>query len=97
MRVTKFKKKGRMEQPDLEIVVSWNPNDCMLEPDDGRELQILDRIIAAKDRERVLDKTKRPPFVPFYKENGSFTKLIQTPGRRRSTAITVRNQSNWMP
>jgi hypothetical protein len=48
-----------MEQPDLEIVVSRDPNDYLLEPDGGRELQILDRIIAAKDRERVLDETKR--------------------------------------
>ena len=43
-----------MEQPDLEIVVSRDPNDYLLEPDGGRELQILDRIIAAKDRESNL-------------------------------------------
>jgi len=74
MRVTKFEEKGRMEQPDLEIVVSWNPNDYMLEPDDGRELQLLDRIIAAKDRERVLDKTKKPLFVPFPQREWQFHK-----------------------
>lgn len=54
-----------MEQPDLEIIVSWDANDYVLEPDDGRELQLLDRIIAAKDRATVLDQTKRRLFVPY--------------------------------
>jgi len=51
--------------PNLEIVVSWDPNDYILERDDGRKLQILERIVAAKDRERGLDKTRRPLFVHF--------------------------------
>jgi hypothetical protein len=54
-----------MEQPDLEIIVSWDPNDYALEPDDGRELQLPDRIIAAKDRTTVLDHTRRLLFVPY--------------------------------
>jgi len=63
-----------MEQPDLEIVVSWNPNDYVVEPDDGRELEILDGIIAAKDWARVLDKAKRPLFVPYPQREWQFHK-----------------------
>ena len=58
-----------MELPDLEIVVSRDPNGYMLEPDGGRELQILDRIIAAKDRETSENPHWFPAVVGY--RNGS--------------------------
>jgi hypothetical protein len=68
-----------MEQPDLEIIVSWDPNDYTLEPDDGREVQLLDRIIAAKDRATVLDQTRRRLFVPYPVREWQFHKADPDP------------------
>jgi hypothetical protein len=68
-----------MEQPDLEIIVSWDRDDYILDPDDGRELEILDRIIAAKDWEKVLDKTKKPLFVPYPCREWQFHKTDPDP------------------
>jgi len=68
-----------MEQPDLEIVVSRDPDHYTLELDDGRELQLLDRIIAAKDWATVLDQTRRRLRVPYPVREWQFHKSDPDP------------------
>jgi hypothetical protein len=83
-----------MDEIPFEVVVSWEPDDYEMEPDEGREKLLLDRLIAKKDWDNLRVLVENPYLCPSRRGSGNFIRATPITGRHPFMAIIPKNPSS---